>query len=293
MQVTVGPPFGQPVGHVTLKQDSFVWGDFVMQNTGVWRIWARLLAAAVAMVGYMAPLAAMSVSPMITEMTSTGARSTTRIQVINTLPQALPYEVRVFRIEFDNAGNLTEKPADEDFVVFPPQGVIQPGQRQMVRLQWIGGVVESSRGYYVSINQVPVPLVASEASKTKPVVDVRVVYHMKVLATVSPKGAAPLILVVDVKPTTVDADQPGGLPQPGIAITVTNTGKRYAMLAGATWTLDGKDTHGKPLHIVLTAAKMGQLLGAGYLPALNGRRTFKVPTGVEFSNAPISVKFSN
>lgn len=230
---------------------------------------------------------------MITEIMATGARSTTRIQVINTLPQALPYEVRVYRIDFDDAGNITEKPADEDFVVFPPQGVIQPGQRQMVRLQWIGGLLDSSRGYYVSINQVPVALVPSEASKTKPVVDVKVVYHMKVLATVSPKGAVPVVKVVDVKPAIVESDQPGGPPQPGIAVTATNTGKRYAFLAGTTWTIDGKDTQGKPVHLVMTPAKMGQLLGAGYLPALTGKRTFKIPTGVEFSNAPISVKFTN
>lgn len=268
-------------------------GGIIVLISGVHHVWARVLTTAVAFGACIAPVAAMNVSPMITEIMATGARSTTRIQVINTLPQALPYEVRVFRIDFDNDGKITETPADQDFVVFPPQGVIQPGQRQLLRLQWIGGILDSSRGYYVSINQVPVALVPTEASKTRPVVDVKVVYHMKVLATVSPKGAVPIVKVVDVKPAMVDSDQPGGPPQPGIAVTVTNTGKRHAFLVGSNWTIDGKDKQGKPVHLVITSAKMGQMLGAGYLPALTGRRAFKIPTGVEFSNAPISVKFTN
>lgn len=264
-----------------------------MQRSGVVRIWARMFIAATAISSFLVPASAMNVSPMIAELTSTGARSTARIQLLNTLPQALPYEVRVYRVDFDDRGNMSEVPADQNFLVFPPQGVVQPGQRQMIRVQWIGGLVESSQGYYVSINQVPVPVTASEASKTKPVVDVRVVYHMKVLVTVSPKNASPKVSVVSAIPMMVDSDLPGGAPQPGIAVTATNTGKRHAMLAAATWTIDGKDKSGKALHVVIPAAKMNELLGAGYLPALTGKRTFTIPTGVEFSNAPISVKFSN
>ena len=64
-------------------------------------------------------------------------------------------------------------------------------------------------------------------------------------------------------------------------------------VAGATWTIRGKGTDSKPIKIVLSSNDMGRLLGAGYVPALNGRRTFDIPTGVKFANAPISVKFSN
>jgi fimbrial chaperone protein len=80
---------------------------------------------------------------------------------------------------------------------------------------------------------------------------------------------------------------------PGVEVTIRNTGKRYAMMAGATWTIQGKGADGKPLKVVLNSNDMGRLLGAGYVPALNGRRTFDVPTGTKFANAPITVKFSN
>jgi fimbrial chaperone protein len=74
---------------------------------------------------------------------------------------------------------------------------------------------------------------------------------------------------------------------------VRNSGARHAMLAGVNWTIQGKGLDNKPLTVVLTKQQMGQILGAGYLPAINGRRTFELPTGTAFSSAPISVKFSD
>jgi fimbrial chaperone protein len=242
---------------------------------------------------------AMNVSPMVIELTSTGAHSTGRIQVLNVLKQPLPFDVRVYRISFGDNDQVVETPADGDFLVFPPQGLVQPDQRQIVRVQWVGGPVDSSRGYYVSINQLPVPLDPSKVDKHKASVDVQLVYHMKVLVTVAPQGAQPKIAVESVEPAMVSPPRAEGVAQPasskvpGIVVTVVNSGKRYAMMAGATWTIEGKGTDGKPLKVVLTKDDMAKLLGAGYVPALNGRRTFEIPTGAQFASAPITVKFSN
>lgn len=244
-------------------------------------------------------LQAMSVSPMAVELNSTGTGATARIQVLNINQAPLPYEVRIYRIEINENGDVVETPADADFIVFPPQGLIKRNQRQMVRVQWVGGKLDSSRGYYVAINQIPIPLDPAAVDKTKRSVDVQLIYHMKVLATVAPPGAKPKIVVESVRPVMINPRaQPGvkaapTAPVPGISATITNSGKRYAMLAGVSWTIEGKGLDKKPLKVVVTSGEMGQLLGAGYVPALNGRRTFEVPTGVPFSNAPITIKFSN
>lgn len=244
-------------------------------------------------------LQAMSVSPMAVELNSTGTGATARIQVLNINQAPLPYEVRIYRIEINENGDVVETPADADFIVFPPQGLIKRNQRQMVRVQWVGGKLDSSRGYYVAINQIPIPLDPAAVDKTKRSVDVQLIYHMKVLATVAPPGAKPKIVVESVRPVMIAARaQPGvkaapTAPVPGISATITNSGKRYAMLAGVSWTIEGKGLDKKPLKVVVTSGEMGQLLGAGYVPALDGRRTFEVPTGVPFSNAPITIKFSN
>lgn len=243
---------------------------------------------------------AMSVSPMAVEMTSTGTGSTARIEVRNALPQPLPIEVRVSRIDFDENGQVKETPADGEFLIFPPQALVQPNQRQMVRVQWLGGQLPSSRAYYVSISQLPVELDPASIDKTSRSVNVQVVYHMKVLATIAPPGASPKVTVESARPITIrPAPKPGeaapadSTPQPGVSVTVRNTGKRHAMMAGSNWTIRGTGLDNKPLSVVLDKTRMGQLLGAGYLPAIDGRRTFELPTGTAFSNAPITVKFSD
>jgi fimbrial chaperone protein len=245
------------------------------------------------------PANAMNVSPMAVELSSTGAKSTARIQVSNENAQPLPFETRVYRIDFDANGQVVETPADADFLVFPPQGVVRKDQRQMIRVQWIGGPLDSSRGYYIAINQIPVVLEPTTTTKDKPQLDVQVVYHMKVLTTVAPPGASPKVAVESVRSTLVpssarpDATHSQPAMVPGITAIIRNTGKRYAMLAGVAWTLEGRGMDGKPLRVVLSSGQVGELLGAGYVPALDGRRTFMVPTGVQFSNAPIKLKFSN
>lgn len=260
--------------------------------------WAISTVVAAALLAPL-PLQAMSVSPMSVEINSTGTGATARIEVLNINQAPLPYEVRVYRIEIAESGDVTETPADADFVVFPPQGLVKQNQRQMVRLQWVGGKLDASRGYYVAINQIPVKLDPATADKTKRIADVQLIYHMKVLATVAPPGAKPKILVEKVHPVMIaPRSQPGvkaapGAAVPGIAATISNSGKRYAMLAGVTWTIEGKGLDKKPLRVVVTSGDMGTLLGAGYVPALNGRRTFEVPTGVAFLDAPITIKFSN
>lgn len=244
--------------------------------------------------------AAMRVSPMVVELSSIGSGSTARIEVQNMNPGSMPFEARVYRIDYDDKGVMHETPADKDFLVFPPQGVLSKGGRQVIRLQWVGGPLESSRGYYVSINQLPVDVDQQKAEGSIGA-SVQVLYHIKVLAMVAPPNSSADVRVEAVKPVMIapppppgqkQAAAPAGPLQPGIEITVRNDGKRYALMAGATWTIEGTGADHQPVKVTLTRDDLNHLLGAGYVPALGGRRTFKVPTGQVFADGPIKVKFS-
>ena len=251
---------------------------------------------------------AMRVSPMVVEMQTGGANAVARVQVQNINKGDLPFETRITRIDFDDSGNINETPADEDFLVFPPQGLLKAGQRQVIRLQWLGPVdLPASRGYYISINQLPVSL--EPGNESAPGASVQIVYHMKALVTVAPPRATPRVSVVSVKPITMaikpaegatplvatDAAAPPAEPAigPGLEVVVRNTGTRYAMMAGAKWTITGKDQAGKPLTVVVGPDELNCTVGVGYLAPLNGTRTFKVPTASAFGAAPISIEFSN
>ena len=249
---------------------------------------------------------AMRVSPMVSELTTSGAGSAARIEVGNIGSAALPFETLITRMEIDAEGNIVETPADEDFLVFPPQGLVPVGGRQVVRVQWIGEpTIESSHAYYLWVKQLPV-VTDPTVPESGGALSVQVLYTMKALIVVAPPGAQPKIEVVSVTPAMVapptpDVDPslsggeapPAPTAEPGIEIVVTNTGKRYALMSGATWIVEGTDKAGQAFRREYDSNAIAQTVGVGYLAPLGGKRTFKLPTGVELDPAkPVSVRFA-
>lgn len=250
---------------------------------------------------------AMRVSPMVSELTTTGAGSVARIEVGNIGSAALPFETRITSIAFDASGEMVETPADENFLVFPPQGVVPVGGRQMVRVQWVGEPnIDVSKAYYLWVRQLPVSTEGKPSESAGGAVAVSVLYTMKALIVVAPPGAQPDIKVVSATPAMVTPPTPeidpsltnGVAPvappaEPGLEVTITNAGKRYALMSGATWVITATDKAGQPVNLTLSGQNVSELIGIGYVAPAGGTRTFKLPTGVELDPAkPISVRFA-
>ncbi len=249
---------------------------------------------------------AMRVSPMVSELTTAGAGSTARVEVGNVGSVALPFETLITRLDTDANGDLIEVPADENFLVFPPQGVVPVGGRQVVRVQWVGEPkIDVSRAYYLWVRQLPVNVDPSQ-SQSGGSVSVTVLYTMKALVVVAPPGAEPKVQLVSAKPVMAAPPAPKIDPklaqsapaapppsEPALEITVVNSGKRYALMSGATWNIAGTDTAGKPFTMQLSGQQVADSVGVGYLAPAGGRRTFTVPTGVALDKSkPVTVRFT-
>ncbi|MEE2849171.1 MAG: molecular chaperone [Pseudomonadota bacterium] len=250
---------------------------------------------------------AMRVSPMVAELTTSGAGSAARIEVGNIGAAAMPFETRITRIDYDSAGNLIETEQDDDFLVFPPQGVVPVNGRQVVRVQWVGeGELDTSRAYYLWVRQLPVQTDVNAQPESGGAISVSVLYTMKALIVVAPPGAKADVKVESVTPIMVEAPAPqidpslaGESPPPpppatpGVEVTVTNSGKRYALMSGATWVIEGIQTDGQPFRKEVTGQDVGAAVGVGYLAPAGGKRTFKLPLGAALDpEKPISVRFT-
>lgn len=266
------------------------------------RVWAVSALVAGGLVFASAGAWAMRVSPMVAEMTTVGAGSAARIEVGNVGSAAMPFETQITRMDLDENGEVVETPADEEFLVFPPQGVVGVGGRQVMRVQWVGAPdIDRSHAYYLAVKQLPIPT-DGKPPEGGGEVAVTVLYTMKALLVVAPPGAEPKIEVVSAKPIRVTAPATEaaaaaeGAPiptEPGLEIIVANTGTRYALMAGATWIVEGTAKDGVPYRQELKSADLSAIVGVGYVPPVTGRRTFKIPTGgVELDPAkPIAVRF--
>jgi len=246
---------------------------------------------------------AMRVSPMVVELTTKGAGTSARIEVGNVGSVPLPFETTITRLTFEDDGSVTETPADEDFLVFPPQGLVAVNGRQMVRLQWIGAPdLEASQAYYLAVRQLPVSQDRAPAEDGGSIA-VQVLYNMKALVVVAPPGAEPDVKVQSTRVTVIETpseviegeEARPPVREPGVEVIVRNDGKRYALMSGATWVIEGTARDGTPYRQQLASgSELSAIIGVGYAAPLGGRRTFALPTGgVELDPAkPVSVKFT-
>lgn len=238
---------------------------------------------------------AMRVSPMIIEMTTSGNGAIGRLEVQNLNPESLAFETKVTRIDFGPNGQITETPADEDFLVFPPQGVLPENGRQVIRVQWVGEPdIPVSRAYYLSVNQLPVALQPGNESEAG--AQVQIVYHMKALVAVAPAGANPDVSLVNARPIELPGQEAAGgaaatPPGPGVEVVLRNAGRRHAMMAGLTWIVSGQDANGQPKTQTFTPDDLNQILGSGYIGGMTDSRTFRLPVETAFGPGPISVRF--
>jgi len=166
---------------------------------------------------------AFRVEPMSYTLATTGsdARRTLRIRNTQTTPVAV--EIIVERRSMDEAGRLTHAPADDDFLIFPPQTLVQPGASQAIRVQYIGDPQpDATRVYTIAVQQVPLEDPEDGTAA------VEVVFRFGTAAYVVPRGARPNVRVEGAAPVT-----DGRM----LAVTLHNAGDRHANLQDFDWLL--------------------------------------------------------
>ncbi|MBM6549903.1 fimbria/pilus periplasmic chaperone [Marinomonas ostreistagni] len=93
---------------------------------------------------------ALTISPLVIEM-NTDHRLTSQLIVTNNSTQKLALEANVHQLSFgaDGAIHTSENP-DKNVLVFPPAVLLEPGQQQAFRVQWISQApLKTSQSYFV------------------------------------------------------------------------------------------------------------------------------------------------
>jgi fimbrial chaperone protein len=158
---------------------------------------------------------AYQVAPMIYDLKPSGPGATTSIRVQNDGDRPITIELVAEKREFSENGTEKRTPADDDFVLFPPQAVVPAGKTQAVRIQYVGSpTLARSVMYTVMVKQVPVELPNSGPS------GVQFVFNFGTVANVVPDGAKAVVDVVSVTPA-----------KSGYQLRLRNSGNKYANLS--------------------------------------------------------------
>jgi len=87
---------------------------------------ASIFIAALGFLSISTPTYAQRVEPMSYTMAPSGNGATQALRIENTSQSAMTVELTVNKITVDDYGNETKTPAEDDFLIFPPQAIIKP-----------------------------------------------------------------------------------------------------------------------------------------------------------------------
>lgn len=214
-----------------------------------------------------APAAAMTVQPVVVDLQTAGRGMSQVITVENTFATQLPVELRVQQLKLTDDGVQQTGNDPGDLLVFPPQALIEPGQTQTFRVQYVGDpALAASKHYYVTVAQLPVKLPQGQSA-------IQILYNFQVLVSVAPGGAKPALSVASA---SVGHDAKG---KPVPVVSVANASAVHGYLSNNRLRIVEKDAAGKEVfRKVISGPEIQQTIGFGLI---GSKQTRKVTVPLE------------
>ena len=206
---------------------------------------------AVAALGAMLPATgasaqSMGVEPLFVEVRPNQSAA---VRVRNGAVDSVPVEVLVFRRDVDENGVQTRVPADDDFIIFPPQAVVEAKKTQVFRIRPLLETTDMSQSYYVSFKQIPQSLLGLADGA-----QLQVVFSFDAAVHVVPRKASSAFELVSTRISEMQIEQPTGefvtnrfgrqeevirtLTVPALELEINNVGNKYLYLNETEFSAD-------------------------------------------------------
>ena len=222
---------------------------------------------------------AMTVQPVVIELQTSGRGMSQTVSVENTFTNPLPVELSVEDLTFGPEGLTGTGQDSGDLLVFPPQAIIQPGQTQTFRVQYVGEPsIARSKHFYVTVAQLPVQLPEGQSA-------IQILYNFRVLASVAPPQGAPGIHVVSAEATR-DAS---GAVHP--AVTFTNDSATHGFLSQGRLRIVQRQAGREVFRQTIPGPELQQIIGLGLVGAGQTRRVV-VPVTLPVEGGEIEAEFT-
>lgn len=186
-----------------------------------------------ALIAVLIPLAAHAfrLSPMVIHFSPQGNKSTQVLLLENQGTEKVPVQIEAFARSTDKNGEEV-RVKSEDFIIYPEQLVLLPGEKRNVRVTWSGEFTGSDeKAYRIIASQLPVKF--NEKGQASGNQDVNLNFLLQYVASayVVPAGAKSKVRVKEVQ--AVDAKK--------IAVLVVNEGSAHQVLHTKDFTLYAGD----------------------------------------------------
>ena len=223
---------------------------------------------------------AMTVQPVVIDLKTMGRGLTQVITVENTFTTPLPVELRIAELALDENGVKPTGKDVSDLFVFPPQAMIQPGQPQPFRVQYVGDPdLKESKHYYVTVAQLPVKLPEGQSA-------IQILYNFQVLVSIAPAGVKPAVTIQSAS----IGHNAAGKPVPNLVLSNASTAHGY--LSSGRLRIVQKDATGKEVFRKnMSGPEIQQTIGFGLVGAGQTRKV-AVPVELPVDGGSIEAIFT-
>lgn len=226
------------------------------------------------------PAFAFKLQPISRVFTPSGTAATQSYEVINDTKDSLAVEMSVVKRQMDIIGQESYSDANDDFLIYPPQILIKPNEKQTVRITWLGDSnLKQELAYRLIAQQLPIKLESSENTQKTSVGQVKVLMRYMGSLFVRPKNAQHQLVLDNIKRQNNNK----GVDE--FVITLHNQGTARAVLKNFNLqlTATGKTT------VKLNPEQLGRINNAVILAG--NKRRFIIPCPNGLPDGEVSVKF--
>jgi fimbrial chaperone protein len=223
-------------------------------------------------------------NPSVAEFSPSGSDIIRSFFIKSSASQPIAIELSVKKIEIAPDGTEKYVDADDDFLVYPPQIIVRPGQQQRVQVTWLGDAdISEELAFNLISEQVPLNL---QQQPSRPEPQDRININLNVLTIymaavyVTPANARPNVAIESV---VYEQDNSG---QDVLVVVFENSGNKRGYLNGLVLNLN--DGNGKT--VTLTADQLPNLNGA--LVLAGNKRRFVLPWPKELPVGPVTATFT-
>lgn len=225
-------------------------------------------------------------SPNVVVLAPSGQGAVESLFVASTGDEPVAVQIRMVKREIDQDGTETNVEDDENFLVYPPQMIVAPGQQQVVRVTWLGETdLTEELAYRAVVEQVPVNLAPQQVQEVDGI-PISITLTSTYIASVyiAPTGAKGNLIL---EGATSNKDNNG---QTQLVLTFQNQGNARDYVGNVRQSLKLVSVDSPEKHVVIPGEKIQDERGTVILPG--NKRRFVLPWPKELPVGPVTATFT-
>lgn len=218
-------------------------------------------------------------SPIVMDFAPAGADAVKTFRVTNSGEEAIAVQISVARRTMSLHGEDVTDDASDEFLVYPSQVILEAGEQQAVRVQWLGEAeIDVERAYRIIAEQLPVDLVQGDKRQGQLSIMFRYVGSLYVV----PRTVRPDVRVESAR---IERDENGECV---VGIVLHNRGNAHVLLHELTVTLTPSESSER---YELGPDQLAGMAGENMLAQHRRRFTIQCPEGLTNGKIDATIRF--